>query len=236
MKITLTSLLAFGVVAASALAVQAQAQPAPKIAVVDMDKLYRNHWKTKDQEVKLKGEQQQAQSTFDGMRKDLNTVAAQLKELQDEAQNPISTADAKAKAQSDFQKLYGQFQQKQSDLQQFGQSVQAELQKQIQNFHTLLIDEISQLAIKVAQSHGATILLDKSGVGITATHGVLWSDPSYDITDEVQAQIDKDKPASAPAPAGTIPAIPAAPAPAASATPSSPGSSPITVPGVTPGS
>jgi len=59
MKITIHSLLALVAVGATALV--AQAQPAPKILLVDMAKLYDGHYKTEEQNAKLKVDQQKAQ-------------------------------------------------------------------------------------------------------------------------------------------------------------------------------
>jgi Skp family chaperone for outer membrane proteins len=164
------------------------------------------------------------------MTKDINAQYAQYKELADQAKDPMTTADAKAKAESDAQKLGAQIQQKLNDRNQFGQQVQQEFQKRVQSFHEMLIDQISQKAVEIAKSHGATLLLDKSGIGMLATKAILYSDPSYDITDEVAAAIDKDRPASAPAASAPMaPSTPAAPA----APSSDSGPPPITVPGVT---
>ena len=62
-------LLAVGAFASAAFA--AQAQPALKIATVDMAKLYDGHWKTQDQMNKLKADRTTAQAQYDQMTKDL---------------------------------------------------------------------------------------------------------------------------------------------------------------------
>ncbi len=221
MKISLPFLLALGAFAAPSFV--AQAQPDLKVAVVDMSKLYDNHWKTKDQLAKLKTEQQQAAAQFDQMTKDLNTMVTQYKELDEQSKDPMTTAAAKAKAEADAQKLMAQIQAKANDRNTFGQTVQREFQQRLQNFHQLMIDEISQKAVAIAKAHGATLLLDESGVSLLDTKTVLYSDPAYDITDEVAAAIEKDRPATTPDVA----------APAAAAAPADSAPTQITVPGVT---
>lgn len=228
MKHSLPSLLAVGALALASLGVQAE--PAPKIAVVDMAKLYETHWKTKDQMTKLKAEQQEASSEYDQMTKDLNSMVAQYKDLQEQSKDPMTTPEAKSKATSQAEALLQQIQSKANERNQFGETVQREFQQRIQNFHELIIDEVSKIATKIALDHGATLLLDKSAVGVLATKAVLYSDPSYDITDEVAAEIAKEQPpqaATPPPPAGTAPVTP----PPASSSSSMP--PPITVPGVT---
>jgi outer membrane protein len=232
MKISLLFLLAIGLMATPAFVAQAQAEPELKIAVVDMAKLYETHWQTKAQMAKLKTEQQQAASQFDQMTKDLNTMVQQYKDLDEQSKDPMTTADAKAKAQADAQKLLDQIRAKANDRNTFGETVQREFQQRIQNFHSMMIDQITQKAVEIAKEHGATLLLDESGVGLTETKSVLYAAPSFDITAEVAAAIAKEQPASDASASGsassdTVPIAPSA-APASSDTPP-----PITVPGVT---
>ena len=89
-----------------------------------------------------------------------------------------------------------------------------------------MIEEITKVAVDIAKKKGATFLLDKSGPTLVGVSNILYFDPSLDITDEVMAEINKDRPAMTPAPAATS----AAPA----AAPASTDSPKITVPGITP--
>ena len=212
MKKSIPYLLAVGAFASAALI--AQAQPAPagplKVAIVDMAKLYDSYWKTQDQVTKLKGQQASAQTQFDQMTKDLTALKAGVDELVEQAKNPTATADAVKKAQEEAEAKYQQLQARANDRNTFQQTVQREFQQSMQNFHDLMMEEIGQKAVDAAKSHGATILLDKSGVTVLGAKAILYSDPGYDVTDEVAAAIAKDKPATAttpPAPAISLPPI-----------------------------
>jgi len=94
-----------------------------------------------------------------------------------------------------------------------------------------MLEEISKTATEIAKRKGATLLLDKAGPTLIGVSNVIYSDPAYDITDEVMKEINKDRPAGIPAgkvDVGTPVTVP-------SQTPSSSGDSPkITVPGVSP--
>jgi outer membrane protein len=199
MKKSIQYLLALG--AFASMAFVAQAQPAAKIAVVDMAKLYDSHWKTQDQMTKLKADQTSAQAQYDQMTKDLNALKAGVDELVEQAKNPTATPDAVKKAQDDAQAKYEQLQARANDRNTFQTTVQREFQQRMQNFHDLMMEEIGAKAVEAAKSHGATILLDKSGITVLGSKAVLYADPSYDVTDEVAATIAKDKPASSTTPA-----------------------------------
>ncbi len=196
MKKTIQQLLAAGAFASVALF--AHAQPAPKICVVDVAKVFDSHWKTQDQMAKLHADQASAQQQYDQMTKDLNALKAGIDELVEQSKNPTATADAVKKAQDDAQKKYDDLQARLNERNNFQATVQREFQQRTQSFQALMIDEIGQKATEVAKRRGATLLLDKPGI----THSVIYSDPAYDVTDEVMAEIAKDKPATpAPAPA-----------------------------------
>jgi outer membrane protein len=219
MKKSIQSLVAVAAIALTSLT--AHAQTAPKILVVDLAKLFDNHWKTKEQQVKLKADGAKAQDQIAQLQKDGNALVDQFKELDEQSKNPTATAEAKAKAQADAQKLYDQIQQKRSELNSFAQNTQSTLRQRFETFKTLMLEEITKVAVDIAKKKGATFLLDKSGPTLVGVSNILYADPSLDITDEVSAELNKDAPAVTPTAAAPA-------APAASDSPS------ITVPGITP--
>jgi outer membrane protein len=87
-----------------------------------------------------------------------------------------------------------------------------------------MIEEITKTAVEIAKKQGASLLLDKSGPTLVGVSNVLFFDPSYDITEQVMTELNKDRPASAPTPTASAPAA---------AAPAATGDSPkITVPGI----
>jgi outer membrane protein len=90
-----------------------------------------------------------------------------------------------------------------------------------------MVEEISKTAVEIAKRKGATFLIDKSGPSLIGVSNILYSDPAYEITDEVAKEVNKDRPASSPAAAASPAAAPKADAPSTA-------SPMITVPGVSP--
>lgn len=217
MKKSIQSLSIFAALALTALV--AQAQPAPKLLVVDMAKLYDSHYKTEEQNGKLRADEQKAQEEIEKMNKDGNTLVDEYKGLSDQSNNPALTADAKAKSQNEAQKKLEEIQRKKNEIATFAQNTQRSLQQRLQTFRSLMLEEISKIATEVAKRKGSTLLLDKAGPTLIGVSNVIYADAAYDITDEVMKEINKDRPA------GSV-------APAASAAPASADSPKITVPGV----
>jgi len=185
-----------------ATALFAQAQPAPKILTVDMAKLYDGHYKTEEQNAKLRGDEQKAQEELDKLNKEGNTLVEKYKELVDQSNNPAATAEAKSKAQTESQRLLQDIQRKQGEVQSFQTNTRNSLQQRIQNFRSMMVEEISKTAVEIAKRKGSNILIDKSGPSLIGVSNFLFIDPAFDITDEVSKEVNKDRPATAAAPAG----------------------------------
>jgi outer membrane protein len=218
MKKIITSLSIFAAMALSAVVAQAAA---PTILVVDMAKLYDSHYKTEEQNAKLRADEQKAQEEIEKMNKDGNVLVEEYKGLSDQANNPSFTDAAKAKSQGEAAKKLDEIQRKKNDIGTFAQNTQRSLQQRLQNFRSLMLEEISKIASDVAKRKGATLLLDKAGPTLIGVSSVIYADASYEITDDVMKEINKDRPAAS-----------AAPAPAPAAAPAATETPKITVPGV----
>jgi outer membrane protein len=193
MKTSLKFLIA--VAFAGLFAVAAQAQPAPKVLIVDMAKLYDGHYKTEEQNGKLKADQAKAEEELQKLNAEGNTLVKQFNDLKEQVNNPALSSDAKAKSQADLEAKGQEIQRKQNDVNQFRANTQRSLQQRINNFKQFLLEEISKIAIDIAKKKGATLLLDKSGPTLIGVPSVLYFDAGYDITEDVSKEINKDRPA-----------------------------------------
>lgn len=212
MKNTTKSLIAaafFG-----ALALGASAQPAPKILIVDMAKLYDSHYKTVEQNAKIQADDQKAQEEVEKMNKEGNSIVEEYKSLNDQANNPTLSADAKAKQQEAAQKKLEQIQNKQREVQTFIQNTRNSLGQRLNTFRSLMLEEISKIAADVAKRKGATLLFDKAGPTGIGISNLIYADSAYEITDDVMKEINKDRPVGAAVPAAGDKSAPASSTPA----------------------
>jgi outer membrane protein len=228
MNKSIHTLVAAAMFGAFSLAVHAQ--PAIKLYVVDMAKIYDSHYKTAEKTAQLQSDEAKAQEEVDKMNKEGTSLVEEYKSLTDQTTNPVLTAEAKSKATNEAQKVFESIQNKQREIQTFVQNSRNALNQRMMTFRNLMLEEISKTASDVAKRKGATLLVDKSGPTGIGISSLIYSDPAYDITDEVMKEINKDRPPTA--------AVPAAPT-ATTTTPSAPAAAPaagsptITVPGVT---
>jgi outer membrane protein len=187
-----------------------RAQPAVKLIVVDMAKVFDSHYKSEEANAKFREAEQKAQEQSEEIRKQGQALVEEYKELAEQAKNALLTPEARAKAETDAQQKGAEIQRKQADLQSFLQNTQRSLQQRIKTHRDLLLEEISKTVVEIAKKQGATLVLDKSGPTLFGIPSVIYADPAYDITQEVITEVNKDRPAPVAAPAAT-PAAPAAP-------------------------
>jgi outer membrane protein len=180
-----------------------------------------------EQNAKIQADDQKAQEEVEKMNKEGNALVEEYKAANEKSNNPALSADAKSKAQDDAAKKLEAIQAKQREVQTFIQNTRNSLGQRLNTFRSLMLEEISKVATDVAKRKGATILVDKAGPTAIGISAFVYVDPAYEITEDVMKEINKDKPANAPA----APAEKAA-APAASGTSGATGSEPLKIPGV----
>jgi outer membrane protein len=217
---TLITLAAFGAGSTALLA-----QPAVKLVVVDMAKVYDNHYKSEEAAAKFRDAEQKAQEQVEELNKQGQSLVDEYKELMEQSKNTVLTPEARSKAEGDAQRKLEDIQRKQGEVQTFRTNTQRSLQQRIKTHRDLLLEEITKVVNDLAKRQGATLVVDKSGPTLFGIPSVLYSDPAYDITDAVVKEVNKDRPAPAPAaatPAATTPAVaaPAATAPTTFSVPS----------------
>ena len=172
MKKSIRSLVAL--LAVSAFALVARAEPAVKILVVDMAKLYDNHYKTLEQNAKLQADKAKAEEEVDKMNKEGNALVEEYKNLQDQSGNAALTPDAKSKAQDAAQKKLEEIQAKQNEIRSFIKQSGQTLNQRLQTFRSVMLEEITKIASDVGKRKGATILLDKAGPSLIGISNIIY--------------------------------------------------------------
>jgi outer membrane protein len=199
---TLLTLASLGLIASTA-----HAEAALKPVVVDMSKVFETHYKTEEAYTKFNEFGKKVQEQLDGVSKKIQDLATQYQELVEQSNNTVLKPEARAQAQTDAQKKGEEIQRLQNDAQNFKNENQAKIQQRIKTHRDGLLEEISLVIKNMAHARGATLVLDKSAC--------IYCDDSYDMTDDVIKEVNKDRPPAPPAtaPAAPAPAAPTAPAP-----------------------
>lgn len=191
MKTSIKTLFAAAAFSVSALF--ASAQTAPKIAIIDLAKVFDGHYRTQEQQEKLKGQEAKINDEISKIVKDGQALAEKYKELVEQTKNPVLTAEARTAAENDAGKQLEEVRKKEQQFTEYRNDANRMVQQQIGTFRQMLVEEISKIATDIAKKKGATLLVEKAAT--------IYADPSYDITEEVMAEINKTRPPGLAAPA-----------------------------------
>ncbi len=225
MQKAIRSLIASVGLLAGAAALHAQATL--KVVVVDMAKVYDTHYKTEEANAKFNDAAQRAQEQLEQINKQIQSAADEYKSLVEQTKSPLANDQARAKAGEDAQKKMEDIQRLNNEAQNFRANTQRSLQQRAKNHRDLIMDEIMKVVNDISRAKGATLVLDKSGPSILGIPVVLYSDASYDITEDVVKEVNKDRPAATPS------TTPAPAAPATTTPPATNNAGGFTVPNVT---
>lgn len=176
----LTLLLATATLVAAA---PGLAQPAPKVFVVDMSKVFESHPQTHQQQALLKAEEKKVTDRLQVLERDIRALADKLKDQQARADDPTLASSQRDALRAEGQKLAQELQAKQSEGQQLMMKTQSEVQQRVQKMRAQIVGEISKVAAEVARRKGGTLVYDKGSL--------VYADPAYDITNEVLAEVAK---------------------------------------------
>ena len=195
MKTSIKTIIAIAVAAIVAVAAQAQSTQ-PKIGVVNMADLFDNHYKTVEQKATLEKDMKVAEDELQALNRQGQALVAEVQKIQEDAKNPMLTDAAKQQLEADFQMKVQLLQAKQQEVNQFRASTQRAVQERTASFRQILVEEIKGIVNNVAKEKALNIVFDASGNSFNLIPTLVYTDGVLDLTADVQARINKDKPAA----------------------------------------
>ncbi|MDR2676205.1 MAG: OmpH family outer membrane protein [Opitutaceae bacterium] len=190
MKHSIKSLIAIAALGATALLAPAQTL---KVGTLDINKALDGYWKTQEERAVIEQYQQRAREGTEKILNEGRELAKEFEEAKARSESAIASEqarkDATVAAQATLQKL----QQKEQDRQQFVANANQTIQNQLETSRRKLLEKITEVAAAAAKRKGITLLLEKSNGAVIT---VVYSDPGFEITDDVITELNKDRPAN----------------------------------------
>jgi outer membrane protein len=210
MKKTLTLLtltLALGLASASAESL--------KVGTVDMQKVFKEYYKTKTAETRIGTIRESAKKEFDEKVDHLNKGAAEVKKMAEDAERPeLSKESKESKVRARDEKI-AELRAEEKDLNDFKTTRERDIQKTMSSMLGDIVKEINAVIADKVAADNYHVVLDKSGPSTNGVPVVLFARPEFDFTDAVIAVLNKNRSkeeAAAPAVPSTTPekTVPAA--------------------------
>ncbi|MDD4350541.1 MAG: OmpH family outer membrane protein [Opitutales bacterium] len=172
------------------LAFSLNAQKAPNLVTVDVNKALAGYTRLQDAQVKFESSVTTAREELEAEGEKLRTAAEEINKLQEESENPaLNTAkvdEIKKKIESEIES----FRAKEAEFNQLRQRTERTLGERRNNIISLHLDEVKDAIKKVCKDKGATLALNVEG------SVVLYADSSFDITNDVLEALNTSAPAA----------------------------------------
>jgi len=198
MKNTIVALVA---TAALGLALTASAQaPAGRIVTIDLNKVFNDYYKTPIASAKLKDTADSFNKEHDELMANYKKEIDELNKLRDDQDKPEYTAEVREQKRKAVADKLTETQKMQRDIDDYRTSHRKILEEQTQRMRQTILKEIQDAVDKESRDAGYQLVLDKSGNTLNGLPGLIYSQDSLDVTDDILKTLNKNQPKGVEAP------------------------------------
>ena len=175
-----------------------------KFGVVDMAKAFSEFYKTKEASANFKENVNKATNEVNERWSVYKNMLGDIQKLQKATQDPILTADERAKKGAEMQEKAKELRALEQEIGEFQTRRQGQLKQEDMQIRKGLYDEILEVVKGKAKGDEYDFVFDKSGVSLSTVPVLVYYKDAVDFTDEVVVELNKAAPADAAAvaPAG----------------------------------
>lgn len=161
-----------------------------KIAIVDMQQVFKEYSKTKEADTKLKEQMSGYKKERDERMEDYRKLIEQIKGLRDGAQDPSLSDEARQEKQQMLQEKVGEAQAREREIREFDGTTQKLFGDQSKRMRDKILEEIQAEIDKFAKGK-YSIVFDKSGMTLNGTPTLIYQEGLTDLTDEIIKALNK---------------------------------------------
>jgi len=163
-----------------------------KLVTADMSHLYENYHRTAEARSRFESAVQSAEESTRAMMEEGQALIEEYQKLVEDAQSPALSGEARERAEAAANEKREEILQKEREVQQFQANTNQMLQQQRNNHRQLMLDEIREVVRSIADKRDANLVLDSSE-DLQFGGMVIYADSSFDITEEVLKELNKDQ-------------------------------------------
>ena len=161
-----------------------------KIAVVDMQKVFKEYGKTQEADTKLKEQMSGYKKERDERMEDYRKLIEQIKGLRDGAQDPSLSEDARKEKQQKLEEKVNEARQREREIREFDGTTQKLFGDQSKRMRDKILEEITTKINEFAKGK-YSMVFDKSGMTLNGTPTLVYSEGLTDLTDEIVNSLNK---------------------------------------------
>jgi len=183
---------------AAALLVGSAAVPAadPKIALVDLRKVFDGYYKTKEADGKIKEEAGNLEKTAKGMLEDYKKANEEYKQLMESANDAAVSADEKQKRRKAAEDKLLEIRNLEQQVQNYQRQSEATLIEKRRRMRDQILREIRETVVSKSKAAGFTIVFDTAADSVNQTPIILFTNGENDLTEDLLSQLNANAPAA----------------------------------------
>ena len=161
-----------------------------RIAVVDMDKLFREYYKTKIVEANLRRQADIYREYAVKLQEEIKQLRQQFTELRDASLNMVLTEAARESKRLAAREKYNLLTAKENELQNYNREKQAQLRDDQEKQREKILADIQAVVKNQATLGGYHLVLDKKALSLSGLPVVVYSTPTINITESVLKELN----------------------------------------------
>lgn len=162
-----------------------------KFGVVDMERLFKDYYKTKIANANLKKQAETFKQYADKLGESQLQLHQEFKALRDASQNIAFSETQRESKRLAAQDKYRQLKAKEVELEQYNREKRVELRDEEAKMRKNILTEIRKTIAKFAKKNSFTIVVDSSGKTLNNISAVIYFKTEIDITEQILAIINE---------------------------------------------
>ena len=144
-----------------------------KIAILDMERIFQDYYKTKIQDANLKRQAEIFKDYSDKLTESLQKLQDEFKNLRDAAQNIVLSDVERENRRLAAVDKNRQVTAKEAELRQYNRDKQRQLREDFEKMRLDIIEEIKRTVKERCALEGYSLVLDKSGMTLNTSPAVM---------------------------------------------------------------
>ncbi|MEM9399732.1 MAG: OmpH family outer membrane protein [Verrucomicrobiota bacterium] len=163
-----------------------------KTAVVDMNKIFKEYFKTEEAEKEITDMMNGYKKDHDERMADYQKLVEQIKELQEAVKDPSLSESARKERESKLKDKVGEARTREREISEFRNTTNKLRMDKQKNMREKIVVEINETIEKIAKGK-YNMVFDKSGMNLSGVPTLVFADGVTDISSEVISSLNKGK-------------------------------------------
>jgi len=171
--------------------IAAFSQGAPKIGTVDMQRAFKEYYKTKDAEAKINDARSAAKKEYDDRAEAYKKALDEINSLNKQLDAPALSADAKTQKAKERDDKIANIKNMEREINEFRQTRERQLQEQAMRMREGIVKEITDIVMEKVKANNMDLVFDKSGMSLNGVPLLMYSHDNVDFTNDIITVLNK---------------------------------------------